>query len=77
MHTNSIFDEIVLVENLATRLRTSYREMPISNKNKGMQSMQIVELYLTESSSIVWLSILLRPVKGKPIKTIPLHCHPG
>jgi hypothetical protein len=58
MHTNSIFDELVLVENLATRSRTSYREMPISNKNKRMQSMQMVELYLTESPSIVWLSIL-------------------
>jgi hypothetical protein len=44
MHANSVFDELGLVEELATSSRTSHRETPRSNKNKGMQSMQRIEL---------------------------------
>jgi hypothetical protein len=44
MDTNSIFDEFGLVEKLATRSRTSHRETPRRKKNKGMQSMQMIEL---------------------------------
>jgi hypothetical protein len=44
MHVNSIFDELGLVEKLATRSITSHRETPIRNNNIGMQRMQRIEL---------------------------------
>ena len=46
MHTDSVFDELGLVEELATSLRTSHRETPRSNKNreskacKGLSSLR-------------------------------------
>jgi hypothetical protein len=50
MHADSIFDELGLVEKLVTNSRTSHREKPRSNKNIGMQSMQRIELLITEDS---------------------------
>ena len=47
MHTNSVFDELRLVEELATSSRTSHREKPRSNNKYGMQSMQRIELSKT------------------------------
>lgn len=44
MHTNSVFDELGLVEELATSSRTSHRETPRSNTNRDMQNMQWIEL---------------------------------
>jgi hypothetical protein len=34
MHADSIFDELGLIEKLATNSRTSHREIPRSNKNR-------------------------------------------
>jgi hypothetical protein len=39
MHTNSAFDELGLVGKLATSSRTSYRETPISNNNRGCKGL--------------------------------------
>jgi hypothetical protein len=44
MHTNIIFDELEIVQKLATRSRTSHEEIRRTNKNKGLHSMQMVEL---------------------------------
>jgi hypothetical protein len=34
MYTDSVFDELGLIEKLATRSRTSHRERPRSDKNR-------------------------------------------
>jgi hypothetical protein len=47
MHVNFVFDELGLVEKLATRSRTSHRETQIRNNNIGMQRMQRIELHNT------------------------------
>jgi hypothetical protein len=44
MHTNSVFDELELVEKLATRSETSHIEIPRSKNNRGVQNMQMIEL---------------------------------
>jgi hypothetical protein len=41
---NSVFDELGLVEELATSSRTSHRETSRSNTNMDMQNMQWIEL---------------------------------
>jgi hypothetical protein len=58
MHTDFIFNEIGLVEKLATISRTSHRETPRIYNNIGMQMMQRIDLpkmmqssYSTESPS--------------------------
>jgi hypothetical protein len=44
MHTDFIFEELGLVEKLATSPRNSHGETPRNNKNIGMKSMQKIEL---------------------------------
>jgi hypothetical protein len=44
MHADSVFDELGLVEKLATCSRTSHKETTRSNKNLGTKSMQNIEL---------------------------------
>jgi hypothetical protein len=46
MHLDSVFNELGLVEKLATSSRTSYKKTPRSNKRE-MQSMQSIELPMT------------------------------
>jgi hypothetical protein len=41
---NSVFDELGLVEELATSSRTSHIETSRSNKYRDMQNMQMIEL---------------------------------
>jgi hypothetical protein len=44
MHTNSVFDELELVEKLATSSETSHIETPISNQNKEMQRIELPKM---------------------------------
>jgi hypothetical protein len=51
MHTNSILNGLEIIGKLATRIRTTNRKHQEAIKNKGMQSMQRVELPKTMRSS--------------------------